>query len=200
MPKIRIANNDDYQWIIATLIDGFQNDELFNYYVRDDEKRAIALFKIFDFLINEIAQKYCEIWVLENNVVAIIIPPNVKPNTNKFFKLISTFSLACGFKKITRLLRMALLLPKHREKSPHYYVWFLAAKNRGQGMGRALLKQIIEKYGFENKIALETCSKRNVEFYSSLGFKLQEKFKIANNSPDFYTMLYEDKKISEIWH
>ncbi len=191
MPKIEIASKNDFNWIIEALVKGFHNDELFNYYVRNDAKRIIALEKIFNFLINEIADKYCEIWVYDKNSVAIIIPPYIKPKTIKFIKLLHVFLFACQFKKISRLIRMAIFLPKHREKSPHHYIWFLASLNQGQGAGSELLKQIIEKYGIEKgKIALETCSKRNVKFYSRLGFKLNEKFKIAKNSPYFYTMNY----------
>lgn len=193
MQKIRKAETSDFPWIIETLVDGFNDDDLFKYYVREDEKRLQALFGIFEFSICEIASSQCEIWVLDDKAIAIIIPPNVKPSTSNIFKLFSVFGFACGLKKISRLIRMALLLPKHREKSPHYYVWFLASNIRGQGFGGELLSSLIEKYGINGqKIALETCNANNVSFYSKLGFKLQEQFKIAKNSPNFYTMLYEN--------
>lgn len=96
-----------------------------------------------------------------------------------------------GLKGIYRILVSGAATEKHHPKEPHYYLFAIGApgKFRGQGVGTALIRHVLQRCDNEGMPAyLENSKEANLPFYEGHGFKVIKQIRFAPSAPPLWLM------------
>lgn len=198
--EIRKATKADIPQIVKTLQGAFINDPIFDWFLRDDDKRPAALGKMFNAIIDLLGFDDCEILLINDGAgVAVMVPypGELEPTLAKEIRALPALFGASGLKRLDRMIRMRTTIKRYKEKSPHEYLWFLgvAPELQGKGLGGKLLDEWLRAIDARNiTAALETATQSNVAFYQSRGFEIVHEFQIDNSAPKVWTMRRPIKK------
>ena len=101
---------------------------------------------------------------------------------------------ASGPSRLPRLMRGYETLKRRHPRAPHYYLYLLGvrADRQGRGLGRALMRPMLERCDDEGMPAyLESSKPENVPFYASLGFVAHEPLVFGRGGPSMVPMWRE---------
>jgi GNAT superfamily N-acetyltransferase len=90
-----------------------------------------------------------------------------------------------------RLLELDLATARHHPRSAYDYLFLVGVdpKYQRHGLGRRLLRAGIERANeLGRDLLLDTSSKTNLDFYTSLGFEILATYVAAPNAPTTWTM------------
>lgn len=80
---------------------------------------------------------------------------------------------------------------RYHPREPHYYLFAIGAlpEMRGQGVGTALIKQVLKRCDEEGMPAyLENSKEQNLAFYQGHGFEVQRQIRFTKGAPPLWLM------------
>ncbi|MEO1052759.1 MAG: GNAT family N-acetyltransferase [Bacteroidota bacterium] len=82
-----------------------------------------------------------------------------------------------GLKKLSSTLKKQSAIKNVHPKSAYYHLWYIGVKSdvQSKGAGSQLLKEVIDTFGAEHPIYLETSTMKNVPWYEKHGFETIDK-------------------------
>lgn len=173
----RRATMDDARAVARLFAAAFTTDPVMNWIARSGPRRAQGLENFFYWLLQKRAIPFGHVWMAEDaSVAAAWLPPETPASPGGFFdqlKLIPMFVRLCGFPRLGRGSAMSDAMEKNHPHEPHFYLAFIAAAPRfqGMGLGGALLDATIRKVDAAGAAAyLENSNPKNTKLYERAGF------------------------------
>jgi ribosomal protein S18 acetylase RimI-like enzyme len=177
----------------------FLTDPVFDWIARSGPKRAEGLERFFYWLMQVRAIPFGEVWMAEDaSVAAAWLPPDAPATAGGLFeqlKLLPMFVRLCGFPRLLRGQAMADAMEKSHPHARHFYLAFVAAAPRfqGMGLGGALLEANLKRIDAAREPAyLENSNPRNTRLYERCGFVRQKN--IAPNGAPPLIAMWRDRK------
>jgi GNAT superfamily N-acetyltransferase len=173
----RRATADDASVLSRLFAAAFTADPIFNWMARPGLRRAQVLEQFFFWLLKTRAIPFGEVWMsADANVCAAWLPPGTPASPGGFYeqmRLLPLFVRLCGFPRLMRGSAMADAMEKNHPHEVHYYLAFIAAAPRlqGLGLGGAMLEATVRRAD-ENGVPayLENSNPRNTKLYERAGF------------------------------
>jgi ribosomal protein S18 acetylase RimI-like enzyme len=197
------ANAKDFNQLQITLTKAFKNDPLTKWYLGTPDKnfgRRVDAFMKYN-LWHSFARGF--IRHDESNIAtALWIPYGLQFPKFKFkFDLVANFRMlfAFGSKDISRIQNLEKYTVKqHHTVAQQFYHLVILGVNpvsQGQGLGKALLLEGIEKAHSQNlPVLLETSTEKNVAIYTHFGFSVYHEYAMPNTPGlTFYYLKNEPK-------
>jgi len=173
----RRASLDDCGVLARLFTAAFASDPVFDWIARRGPRRAAGLERFFFWLLRTRAIPFGEVWMSpDGSAAAAWLPPGVPATAGNFFeqmKLLPVFVRLCGVPRLLRGAAMANAMEAHHPKIDHYYLAFVAAAPRlqGMGLGSAILEATLARADAKGWPAyLENSSPRNTRLYERYGF------------------------------
>jgi len=145
---------------------------------------------------------YYEVYVTENSLgAAMWLPPGAKPNIKLSLAMLWGSWRRFGIGSILRLSRLMSMMEKHHPKDNHYYLFAIGVRSasKGQGIGSALLENVLQKCDHENVGAyLENSNSQNLPFYQRHGFEARSEIALPHNGPSLFLMYREPANFSVV--
>ncbi len=190
IPIITQPNNSQ---LLDVLAEAFTDNKSVNYAIKQDSKRVKRIHFLIQYALN-ICLEFGEVWQSDDRKgYALMLFPDQKRITFRSILWdIQLATLATGLTKVPKVLdREARIRSKH-PATPFCHLWFLgvAEKSQGQGIGSALLTELIEHcQSLQRPIYLETSTLQNLPWYEKFGFQVYDQL-------DFGFSLYMLRKTS----
>ncbi|MFC1793182.1 GNAT family N-acetyltransferase [Planctomycetota bacterium] len=141
---------------------------------------------------------HLEVYVTENRLgAAMWVPPGVELNVKPGLAIIWDLWRRFGFGSILRVVRLMKMMDKVHPKDDHYYLLAVGVRteSKGQGIGSALLENVLQKCDCEKVGAyLENSNPKNLSFYQRHGFHVQIEVTLPRNGPSLWPMYREPQK------
>jgi len=173
----RRANVDDCGTLARLFAAAFSSDPVFDWIARRGDKRLSGLERFFFWLLRARAIPFGEVWMADDGgVAAAWLPPGVAASPGGFFeqiRLLPVFLRLCGFPRLLRGSAMADAMEMHHPRIGHYYLAFIAAAPRlqGLGLGSTILEATLARADAHGWPAyLENSNPRNTRLYERHGF------------------------------
>jgi ribosomal protein S18 acetylase RimI-like enzyme len=173
----RRATADDASVLSRLFAAAFTADPIFNWMARPGPRRAQVLEQFFFWLLKTRAIPFGEVWMsADANVCAAWLPPGTPASPGGFYeqmRLLPLFVRLCGFPRLMRGSAMADAMEKNHPHEDHYYLAFIAAAPRlqGLGLGGAMLDATVRRADERGVPAyLENSNPRNTGLYERAGF------------------------------
>jgi len=173
----RRATMDDARTIARLFAAAFTTDPVMDWIARPGPRRAQGLESFFYWLLQKRAIPFGHVWMAEDaSAAAAWLPPDTPASPGGFFdqlKLIPMFVRLCGFPRLARGSAMGDAMEKNHPHEPHFYLAFIAAAPRfqGMGLGSAMLEATIKKVDETGASAyLENSNPKNTKLYERAGF------------------------------
>tara|TARA_R110001592_G_scaffold363371_1_gene685553 strand:+ start:173129 stop:173713 length:585 start_codon:yes stop_codon:yes gene_type:complete len=102
----------------------------------------------------------------------------------------------CGIRGFIRFGLSGFTTAKFHPGEPHYYLFLIGTlpESKGQGVGSALMAQVLRKCDDENMPAyLENSKRENLAFYQGHGFEVVDKIQFARSAPPVWLMWREPR-------
>ncbi|MBI2486419.1 MAG: GNAT family N-acetyltransferase [Deltaproteobacteria bacterium] len=193
LPKsLKKATVNDIEKVVYIICKAFDNDPVFNWIVKQDNRRGARAEKLvtisFDLII-----PFEEIYLSEkDNGAAVWVPPdNHKLSINQTLKVLKMFISVAGFGRLLEMMKFFNYMQSQHPKSPFFHLLYLGVlpEAQGQGVGTSLLKPIL-KYCDEKGFTayLENSNEKNLPFYQKNRFVTFNEWKINNKGPRIWFM------------
>jgi len=196
----RRAQTDDAALLARLFAAAFSNDPVFDWIARRGPKRAEGLERFFFWLLRVRAIPFGEVWLTNNaGVAAVWLPPDVPATAGGLLeqiRLLPMFLRLCGVPRLLRGSAMADAMEKHHPHKRHFYLAFIAAAPRlqGMGLGSAMLDATLKRVDEAGLPAyLENSNPRNTALYERHGFVRQKNIAPAG-APPLIAMWREGEK------
>jgi ribosomal protein S18 acetylase RimI-like enzyme len=187
----------DAQAVAADLSDAFDDDVMFDWFLRDDARRDLGRLNFFRFLMRmavdvaRIDRPAC------GGAAAVWMPfeavgPTPLPTLIRAFP---TLIGATGLGRFGRLVALMEDMDKHHPMDrPHAYLWFLGVTKaaQGHGVGSRLLKSATDRLDAAGSPAyLETQTERNIGLYRRHGFEVISEHRPKPDAPRLWSLWRE---------
>jgi ribosomal protein S18 acetylase RimI-like enzyme len=191
--RIRKFLPEDTSRVVPHLVRTFQDDTFMNWLVMEHARNPKAANLFFKTCLETLCAPYGETLVTADCTgAAMWYPPGthqIGPITQ--LKLLPKMIRAGGIKGLVRLVKVIDRLDRVHPRESHFYLHFIGIdpKHRGQGLGTALMKPVLEKCDRKGCGAyLENTNQENHSFYASLGFRIKEKIIVQKGAPPLWAM------------
>lgn len=193
-----IAGAADLEAVAADLADAFTDDVAFDWFLRDDAKRAEARLGFFRLIARmglghggRIERPAC------GGAAAMWMPFEALgplPLRDEL-RALPVLLNATGLMRFGRLVALRADMDKHHPmERPHAYLWFLGVTHaaQGHGVGSRLLKVATERLDTDaNPAYLETQTERNLALYRRHGFEVISEHRPRPDGPMLWSMWRE---------
>ena len=193
-----LAGLADVEGVAADLADAFTDDPAFDWFLRDDAKRAEAFLRFFRFIVRTAVSQGARIERPACGGSAAVWLPYEKLGPLPLGVELRAFPVllgATGLARFGRLTRMRAYMDEHHPmERRHAYLWFLGVTHaaQGHGVGSRLLKFATERLDAEGLPAyLETQNERNVSLYTRHGFEVIHEGRPPPDGPKLWSMWRE---------
>lgn len=173
----------------------FVEDPLFNWFMRDDAKRADARRRFFRVILREAAFPDGTIERPEAGGAAAVWIPSENLAGQPLHRELRALPMllnATGLGRFSRLLALRGAMDKHHPVDrPHDYLWFLGVRPdcQGAGIGSRLIKAHTDALDARGRPGfLETATPRNVPLYKRHGFVIVSEYRPAADGPLIWAM------------
>jgi ribosomal protein S18 acetylase RimI-like enzyme len=177
----RRATPADTAQIARLFAAAFQSDPVMDWIARPGPKRAAGLERFFYWLLQTRAIPFGEVWMAQDgSVAAAWLPPGAPASPGGLIeqiKLLPMFVRLCGLPRLSRGSAMGAAMEKNHPHAPHFYLAFIAAAPRlqGMGLGSALLQANLKQIDEAGEPAyLENSNPKNTRLYERSGFATQK--------------------------
>lgn len=189
------ATRADLAEVAVDLASAFSSDVMFDWFLRDDDRRDRARLRFFDLLISKMA---FGAGLIERpaggGAAAVWMPFEFLAPTPLLTELraLPTLLFATGLARFSRLAAVRADMDKHHPMDrPHAYLWFLGVtpEAQGHGVGSRLLKVGCDRLDAAGEAAyLETQTERNIAFYRRHGFSVISEHRPRPDAPPLWSM------------
>jgi len=194
---VRKASVADFPALEKVLARAFDDDPMTNWTCLQDAHRAERIVTSMHITLR-LALPFDEIYTTQDQSGAAgWIPPgktDVRPGALPM--LLTKGIRVTGARRAISFLILAMILEKHRPKTPHWYLQPLGVEPslHGKGIGCALVQPILNRCDQDHIPAcLATQTEKNVRFYEHRGFKVLERLKLPFGAPDTWIMWREPR-------
>ncbi len=196
----RLATPEDALALSQLFASAFLNDPVFDFTVRADAKRPVALETLFHTFLSKRDIPQGEVWMSADGVAcAAWLPPGAHIGPTGLIQQLRAIPLyvtICGFSRLGRGGAIAAAMEKNHPAEPHYYLPFMAVEPRyqGMGLGSAILEATLRRIDDAGAAAyLENSNPKNTRLYERVGFALQKNISPAG-APPLVAMLRPKQK------
>ncbi|WP_042276475.1 GNAT family N-acetyltransferase [[Clostridium] dakarense] len=191
--RIRPISQDDIPKVVETMVSSFMKDELYSYFIAENDKREKVLRLFMKFRL-KFGIKNGIVKVTDDcNGVAIWISPNAKMKpTDLIFLGGITALLTCNSNERKRILSFNNYSEQIVETCVQQPYWYLSPicvseEFQGKGYGKSLILDGLKDINLsEAPCFLETQSDKNKSIYEKFKFECVS----ATNVPEAYIMNY----------
>jgi len=192
------ATRADLKSVAADLDAAFTDDVMFDWFLRDDARRAAARLKFFQTIVEKLAYGAARIDRPAGGGAAAVWMPFEAVGPTPIMTELSLLPMllgATGWARFTRLMAVRADMDKHHPMDrPHAYLWFLgvAPAAQGRGVGSALLRSATARLDAAGQHAyLETQTERNIALYVRHGFTVTSEHRPRPDAPRLWSMWRE---------
>ena len=193
------AGRADLASVAEDLAAAFTDDVMFDWFMRDDRRRAAAQLRFFRMVVETMAFGTARIdRPADGGAAAVWMPFEavVRPaSVWTELRILPTLLGATGFRRFGRLLAAREDMDKHHPTDrPHAYLWFLGVTPaaQGHGIGSRLLKSATDRLDAKGEAAyLETQTERNIALYVRHGFAVISEHKPRADAPPLWSLWRE---------
>lgn len=192
------AKMADLADVAADLADAFADDVMFDWFLRDDDRRALARLRFFAFILRHMAFGAGRIErPAVGGAAAVWLPFEALgpiPLATEL-RALPTLLFATGLARFSRLAAVRETMDRrHPMDRPHAYLMFLgvARAAQGHGVGSRLLKVGTDRLDAAGLPAyLETQTERNIALYRRHGFEVISENRPRPDAPRLWSMWRE---------
>ena len=192
------ATRADIAGVAADLDAAFSTDVMFDWFLRDDWRRAKARLAFFSLIVGKMAFGTARIdRPVTGGAAAVWMPFEAVGPTPLLteLRILPTLLGATGLSRFGRLMAVREDMDKHHPmERPHAYLWFLGVtpEAQGHGVGSRLLKSGTDRLDAAGQPAyLETQTERNIALYVRHGFTVISEHKPRPDAPPLWSMWRE---------
>jgi ribosomal protein S18 acetylase RimI-like enzyme len=190
-----LARREDAEAVAADLADAFSDDVMFDWFLRDDDRRDAARLAFFRLLVGRMAMGVARIERPACGGAAAVWMPFEAVGPTPMITLIRSLPTLLGATGLSRFGRLWAVMEDmdhhHPLDRPHAYLWFLGVRQeaQGHGVGSRLLKVATERLDQAASAAyLETQTERNIALYQRHGFKVISEHRPRPDAPRLWSM------------
>jgi ribosomal protein S18 acetylase RimI-like enzyme len=190
-----LAGPGDAEAVAADLSDAFRDDVMFDWFLRDDDRRDAARLAFFRLLVGRMAMGVARIERPACGGAAAVWMPFEAVGPTPLPTLIRSLPTLLGATGLSRFGRLWAVMEDmdrhHPLDRPHAYLWFLGVRQeaQGHGVGSRLLKVATDRLDQSATPAyLETQTERNIALYQRHGFKVISEHKPRPDAPPLWSM------------
>ena len=192
------ANHADIASVADDLAAAFSADPVFQWFLRDDDRRSTARQTLFQMLLTATALPDGVVTRPVTGGAAQIWLPSEALGDGPFWQELRSLPALLGitgFSRFPRMLAMRKAMDAHHPMDrPHDYLWFIGARPeaQGYGVGSRLLASGLEQVDARRRHAfLESSNIANVPLYRRFGFEVMEAYNFGPGSPSIWPMWRE---------
>ncbi|MEM6535074.1 MAG: GNAT family N-acetyltransferase [Pseudomonadota bacterium] len=191
---LRLASLNDWREVSDITGEGFANDPV-NRWVFGNPRAILSVMRI---MAREVYLPSGFSHIHSAGGATMWLPPHIEARLGTLTML--TFAagmIRFGTKgAMARAQELGKRMAEHHPKSPHAYLFTIAARQsaRGKGVGKALLAPVFAHCDREGiPVYLENSNPDNTGFYGSLGFERMGLFEAGTDGPVMEPMWREPK-------
>jgi ribosomal protein S18 acetylase RimI-like enzyme len=184
--------------VARDLADAFADDALFNWFMREDDRRDAARLRFFQVLLKDMALTDGRIQrPASGGAAAVWIRSETLGRTSmqRELRALPMLLNAAGLSRMGRLSSLREAMEKHHPlERPHEYLWFLgvARAAQGHGLGSRLLRAHTAELDARGRPSfLETATERNVPLYQRHGYQIIGEYRPGPEAPLCWAMWRE---------
>ncbi len=187
LPEIRRITGDEARPVAAAIARGFQDNEIWEWMIPSDRRRARLLARYYEFLIRRVFIPRGEAWTTEDlRGGALRIGPSGHGLRGLEQVREALVMTGGGLGAMRRGARYEATVKRHHPRRPHLYLLTLSIDPAAQrqGQGSALMAPLVERSDALGVGAfLETQREANLPFYRRFGFELTDRIDIPDGPP-----------------
>jgi ribosomal protein S18 acetylase RimI-like enzyme len=192
---MRRATLADRAAVVRTLARAFDADPVAAWVLRQDAGRARAYESAFDICFRKLTLPAGETWIAGEDArgVALWTPPG-KWRTAPAIPHLPRLAWCVGLGRALELLRSVTNVQTFHPPAPHWYLFALgvAPEHQGQGVGGALLREVLAKADARHEPAyLEASTRDNARLYARHGFAEVSEIQLGKGAPPIWAMWRE---------
>lgn len=181
---IRLASKEDTEAIKNLVKKVFREDPLMTWFLLQDHRRNAAMETFYDFMVTSYCLPHDLCWVTTDvSGAALWTPPGKwELSLMRQLSMIGVIIRSFGWRNLLLKFSERQKIDRRHPRKPHYYLAALGVSKelRGQGVGSALIKPILDRSDQEGiGCYLETSLKRNLSFYQRHGFIVTEQLGVG---------------------
>lgn len=189
---IDVQVEQDEHRVVDILVRAFHDDPVMNWmsghpdFVRSFFSITLPAFVPDGLTFRDQRGRGAAVWLKPDSRLQWPVTPG---NIWRMFKV-------CGFRGFFRFGMAGLTTAKFRPGEPHYYLFLLGTlpECQGEGIGSALMTQVLRRCDDENLPAyLENSKRENLAFYQGRGFEVVDEIRFAKNAPTVWLMWREPR-------
>lgn len=186
--------------VAEDLAAAFEDDPMFEWFMKTGRGRDRARFDLFRFLLRETAIPVG--WALRPAVGggASVWIPSMRMGPSRWWEELRSLPVilaATGFSRLDRMAAMRAAMEKHHPgERPHIYLWLLGVRPeaQGAGVGSRLLRAGLDRADAQDlPVFLETATTRNVALYRRHGFEVLAEYRAREDAPLSWAMWREPR-------
>jgi ribosomal protein S18 acetylase RimI-like enzyme len=192
------ASRSDTPVLAKVLARSFEKDPVYNWFIRNDDKRISALERIFSFVLNQAFIDGEVLTTVNKDACAIWFPPNCGILNLSLLNMLrmmpEMYYWTGSFDRLSRLSKVLSFLSENRPKNVHYYLEYIGVDPGKQrlGLGSALMKYKLDALDSKKiSVYLENSNERNLPLYTRYGFKVFKEAHVVDNGPKVWFMVRE---------
>jgi ribosomal protein S18 acetylase RimI-like enzyme len=194
--EIRKATLMDADRLVVSLVQAFDDDPIINWFLRQDDKRALGFDCMFRTCLCSLSLPHGEVFTTnECTGGALWFPPYTwKTGVVKELFMLPKLTRMASFRGLKRILNLFDAMEKAHPNNRHYYLQVLgvAPEHQGKGIGNAMIQPILERCDREGCGAyLENSKESNNVFYQKRGFVITGEIHASSKAPPLWQMWRE---------
>ena len=176
--SVRRATLADAPRLAQALASAFHVDPVIAWVFPDEQRRRGVLAAFMEFRLRELAFPHDEVWMTGGGAAAAVwLPPPGRWRLSRAqrLRLLPPLVRFFGLRTASVLGGLERMEKRHPEDRSHWYLFILGTEPaaRGQGLGSALLAQVLARVDADGMPAyLESSNERNLAWYGRHGFEI----------------------------
>ena len=178
-----ILVTEDNQRIVNILTEAFADNRSVNYVVKQGQHRVDHIRHLMRYAVAT-CRDFGEVWLSpDRQACALTMLPDTKRTTVASVRRdIALVRSSTGLRNVYKTLHREGQIKARHPKDPFCHLWFLGVSSayQGQGLGSALLEELIRHYDDQRReIHLETSTLRNIPWYEKFGFEIYHELNLT---------------------